>query len=610
AYEGAADFSQGLAAVEIDGKWGYIDTRGRIVIKPRFTQASSFADGQACVAMNGRIGFINRSGRMLHQFEGFEICPKVIEGLIVTKSGVHGWGYINQRGEMAVPPRFRGGQVFSDGLAAIEVESEDPTNDLIPPKWGYINKTGKIVIEPRFTRAFPFQDGLAYVEMGDDVSGYIDKTGRLVTRTSFAGDRADSGTTHEFSEGLAAVESNGFVGFIDRTGAMVIEPQFLSAGDFSDGLAPVRFARSLGTTGWGYIDRSGKTVIPPQFAEAEPFSDGLALIGVAGKPEVIDKSGSVAMSITLGYIDKSGKIVIAPKYSRANDFSEGLAAVGLDSGWGYIDHQGQMVIEPNFASARPFSNGVAGVERGNEWGFIDKTGAFVIPMRFKGNDFVQDTSYVFSEGLASVEVDDSKWAYADRAGRLVIKPGYDEAMDFSEGIAAVRKDGKWGFIDKAGNTLISPQFDWVHSFGEGLASVDKDGKFSYIDRDAHVAIRLADNVFEAFPFSEGLARVMISGKIAYIDKTGKTVIQTDAEGWYGYAGGGGGDFHDGLAAIRIGGKWGFINRAGKVVVPCQFLQVGEFSRGVAWVTEEAEGEKFWRLGYVDIGGRLIWKPQN
>ncbi len=58
-------FSEGLIAVAIDGKWGYIDSLGRQVIACQFDAAEPFRNGRAVVMVDGRYGIINRRGEII-----------------------------------------------------------------------------------------------------------------------------------------------------------------------------------------------------------------------------------------------------------------------------------------------------------------------------------------------------------------------------------------------------------------------------------------------------------------------------------------------------------------------------------------------------------------
>ena len=52
-YEDAGSFSQDLAAVKKDGKWGYIDMEGNTVIPFQFDYAFPFSEGLAVVGTLG-----------------------------------------------------------------------------------------------------------------------------------------------------------------------------------------------------------------------------------------------------------------------------------------------------------------------------------------------------------------------------------------------------------------------------------------------------------------------------------------------------------------------------------------------------------------------------
>ncbi len=65
-------------------------------------------------------------------------------------------------------------------------------------------------------------------------------------------------------------------------------------------------------------------------------------------------------------------------------------------------------------------------------------------------------------------------------GKLMIDCVYEEAEEFSEGYAAVKKDGKAGFIDEKGKTVVDFKFENTRSIHNGLAWAKKDGKWGLI----------------------------------------------------------------------------------------------------------------------------------
>ena len=47
-------------------------------------------------------------------------------------------------------------------------------------------------------------------------------------------------------------------------------------------------------------------------------------------------------------------------------------------------------------------------------------------------------------------------------------------------------DNKYGFIDKTGKVIIKPQFDWASDFSDGVAHVFAEGKQNYIELDQYI----------------------------------------------------------------------------------------------------------------------------
>lgn len=63
-YTSAGIFSEGLAAVQKDGKWGYVDRTGAEKIPFLFDKAYPFQEGLAAVVLDGKAGFIQPDGTL------------------------------------------------------------------------------------------------------------------------------------------------------------------------------------------------------------------------------------------------------------------------------------------------------------------------------------------------------------------------------------------------------------------------------------------------------------------------------------------------------------------------------------------------------------------
>src|SRR5689334_19110760 len=299
-----------LFLIEKDGKSGFIDRMGKVVIAPQFDRASGFSEGLALVTRNGKKVFIDTSGRTVFEAK-FDIVDNFSEGLAAVNIGEKRipniglisdpgkWGYIDKTGKLVVPLKFTHAESFSEGLAAI-TDGDRGT---------FIDHTGKIIFEVPLDVTLGFHEGIAGVLYRGSLS-YVDRTGKKISPPLGYGPK-----NYSFSEGLVPVEIKGKTGFMDRSGKLAIVPQFEDAEDFSEGLAPVKVrseettwcpredsgSRKGFTMKWGYVDQKGKFVIPPQFESAAPFSEGLAVIQQCEEAYFIDKNGKVALKADFRY---------------------------------------------------------------------------------------------------------------------------------------------------------------------------------------------------------------------------------------------------------------------------------------------------------------------
>ena len=245
-FAGARLFSEGLAAVLVDGKWGYIDRDGKMVIPPRFAEADAFRGGRA-VVRTGDGGFAKNSG-LIDRSGKFVVEPHYEQ---ISKVGDGFWsiGDIDRsyRGKDEEPPLLtrlvdaeghlvskqtsNGFGAVQDGLVSV------CRND----RCGFMDTKGKLVIPMKYKGVDDFQDGLAAVTSDGDHYGFIDHEGKLVLaeRYDSLGPRKEHFGPGPFVNGLAPAGCKGHWGFIDKTGSWAIPPIYAFTQSFDNGFAPV-----------------------------------------------------------------------------------------------------------------------------------------------------------------------------------------------------------------------------------------------------------------------------------------------------------------------------------------------------------------------------------
>lgn len=161
-YENISHIDGDIYSVLFKLKLGMVDVvKGMEILKPKyepqgyFDTSFKFKEGLAVIRYNGKSGFVNKVGEIVIPFE-FIGSHSFSEGLAAVSNETDTWGYINTNGNIIIPYKYFNVHSFSEGLAAVSNEKDT---------WGYINTNGKLIIPYKFCggNGLDFENGIAFV---------------------------------------------------------------------------------------------------------------------------------------------------------------------------------------------------------------------------------------------------------------------------------------------------------------------------------------------------------------------------------------------------------------------------------------------------------------
>ena len=131
-YSQIGKFNEGLALVANEyRKYGFIDTKGKEIIPLIYDNANFFSEGLAPVVKNGKWGFINKKNNVFIDFQYTGNMKPFSDGLALfrknksltskTESNEDKCGFINKKGELIIEPIFYDAENFKNGVAVIAI---------------------------------------------------------------------------------------------------------------------------------------------------------------------------------------------------------------------------------------------------------------------------------------------------------------------------------------------------------------------------------------------------------------------------------------------------------------------------------------------------------
>lgn len=180
-------FDDGLAPVKASDKtWGYVDSKGKVAIQPKFKSVGHFVNGVAWATV----------------IENDE-----------TRAG-----YIDKKGDWVIEPVYAMAKEFDADSGLARVKKDDT--------WTFVKRDGTELAAADAESFDDYHEGFSKAKKGG-LHGFLDTKQAWAIEPQFDNVR-------DFHNGYAAARKGELWGFIDTKGAWAIEPTFDSVKDFED----------------------------------------------------------------------------------------------------------------------------------------------------------------------------------------------------------------------------------------------------------------------------------------------------------------------------------------------------------------------------------------
>ena len=285
---------------EKDGLYGYVDANRDWKIKAQFDKALAFKGKHALVQVNKKWGMIDTEG--YYDLEPlYDSLTYPIHGLVLAKKADL-YGYLDPSGSIQIDFKFKQAYAFEGPLARIREGK----------KWNLINREGQKIWPKAVDSIKRLKLGLYLVKRGKS-SGLTSLKGKellainyqniqfLSSHTALLKNKEDRYELYALKEakkedyqeikilkkeGLILAKKDNKWAILDRYARELIRPSLDEILDFKEGYAVFRVDET-----YGFLNKKGAIQIPPNYEQAQSFRSGKALVQENGKWIFINSSG-------------------------------------------------------------------------------------------------------------------------------------------------------------------------------------------------------------------------------------------------------------------------------------------------------------------------------
>ena len=526
-YDQIKEFHEGIAAVELNWGWRYIDSIGKQLVPPIYTQANDFKHGRGLLRKDTINYWVTPQGRLITLGSG--IINTSNDPVYYELSKNSKYGIIDSSGVEVLPIEY-------DIIYTIKGHSYFMTYKIVDnkAKYGFANLSDKIVVPAIYDNVMADRNLIKLYK--DGKCGYMDSTGKIVLPLIYK-------AALYYGDSIFGVNDKDGYRLVINTGEEVSLRRYGYMSPYSKD----KIIASNKRNKWGLIDSKGNKIIPFRYSSITSEKNLL----------------KVRKGKKTGYINSKNKICIPVIYNSVIIKSHGYIIVSRHHKYGVVDTAGKIVIPLKYDTVSQIGLNFFMVSEDRKYGLY-KDGNELLPVSYKKIQplwigyFIADSTLIDDKGNKIVarayqikklarEVNDSSVLFSYRIsfessktrgnlgvitgeGKQIAAAEYTDILFARDGVFWLEKEKRWAMFDYNGKNLTGFKYDDVSYLGKGIFKVLLNKQWGLVEAKSgeilpcqYQSMELSNNKYPAYIIAKK------ESKVGVLDLKGNIVIPFNYE---------------------------------------------------------------------------------
>ena len=434
------NFAIGYYTVYEDGKWGVIDTKGNIIIKPTYTDMVVIPDNSKPVFF-------------------------VLEN-VNYDDGTYSTKVLNEKNE-AIFTSYDKIELLYNHDENNNIWYESVAKVKKDGKYGLVNLEGKEVLQCN-KDSIEVLEGTksVYITSNDGQKGIVNNLGKEIISNKYV---EITSLTDKYENGFIVKNESGKLGIVNYDGTTALEEKYDEIRHiYGNKMYVVKEEGS-----WKIVNTKSEGVVTEGFSDVKSIDGDNIIIYKEGKYGVISKENDEKIPAEYDNLTYAfGDYYIAKK-----DDKYGIITINNSEKVGFNYTYIKYIADAGFIQANKenmqselmdkelsikATGIVAQINTNKNYIKIrvnDEYKYYNFKLEEKSNTEILNTNTIF------LSKKDGKYGYVNEKGIVVVDYIYDDATEQNKyGYVAVKKDGKWGSLDSKGKVVVEPTYVLDNSY--------------------------------------------------------------------------------------------------------------------------------------------------